>query len=388
MTPLDGGVPVTIRLPEDRMIADRLRRAARGAWRAARILALLPLYVRRLRRVRPPSAASIRRLLVVRTDRLGDMALSTMALQDLRHHFRKAEITVLAPPSPLALLEAHPAVDRRIELKGSDLPPDLVGRFDLAIDLTPTDALLGPRLLARSRAPLRAGFGGAGREVFLNLSIPRPDRSRHLIDLNRDLLQRLGVPPVALRPALHVTRDEIDAARSRLGALGSAPPRVAIHPGGTYPSQRWSPECFAEVVVRLTGGDGAACIVLAGPGEEEEARRICDATPDALPAGRLSVREMMATLSLCDLFVGNNSGPLHIAGAMGVPTVSVSGPTHPGRFGPRGVADSVVRLDLPCSPCDRGRCWHHTCLRAIEPMEVYRLASESLRAPEAREAAL
>ncbi|MGH9749460.1 MAG: glycosyltransferase family 9 protein, partial [Candidatus Polarisedimenticolia bacterium] len=160
----------------------------------------------------------------------------------------------------------------------------------------------------------------------------------------------------------------------------AAAPRVAIHPGGHHPSQRWSPEQFADVITCLTERHGAACLVLAGPGEEGLVDRICAATTDALPAGPLDVRSMAALIGACELFVGCNSGPLHIAGALGVPTVSVMGPTDPVRFAPRGPADRVVRHPLPCSPCDRGRCWHHTCLRGIEPEEVAALASGVLGA--------
>ena len=387
MTCLDGGIPVSIRPPRDRMVYDRVRRALRKSWICARAVALAPLHLRTLRRIRPPTAPSIRRLLVVRTDRLGDMALTTVALQDLRQHFRKAKITVLAPPAPLALLESHPSVDRRVELTDAGLPDELVGRFDLAIDFTPADPLRGALLVARTRAPLRAGFRGGGREVFFNIRAPHSNRRRHLIDRNRDLLEALGVPPFARFPKLVVTAEEAERARSRLAALGAAAPRVTVHPGGHYPSQRWSPECYADLVTLLTGHSAAACIVLSGPGEEPEVHRICASTPDALSTGPLTVRELMAVLAVCDLFVGNNSGPLHIAGALGVPTVSVMGPTDPERFSPRGIDDRVVRHDLPCSPCDRGRCWHHTCLRGIEPVEVDRAAREALCRPAAREAA-
>ena len=386
MTCLDGGIPVSIRPPHDRMVFDRVRRALRRSWLGARAIALAPLHLRTLRRIRPPAAASIRRLLVVRTDRLGDMALTTVALQDLRQHFRKAEITVLAPAGPLALLESHPSVDRQVELTDAGLADELVGRFDLAIDFTPGDPLRGALLVARTRARLRAGFRGGGREVFFNIRAPHSNRRRHFIDRNRDLLEALGVPRFAHSPKLVVTTEEADRARSRLASLGAGSPRVAVHPGGHYPSQRWSPECYADVITLLTGGSAAACVVLSGPGEEADARRICASTPDALSTGPLTIREMMAVLAVCDLFVGNNSGPLHIAGALGVPTVSVMGPTDPERFSPRGIDDRIVRHALPCSPCDRGRCWHHSCLRGIQPEEVDRAATDALCRPAAREA--
>jgi ADP-heptose:LPS heptosyltransferase len=352
------------------MIADRLRSSARLAWLGVRAFVLLTLGLLRRRVRRLPAPSGISRILAIRCDRLGDMALTTPALSDLKEHFRRAEITVLAPAAPLALLEGHPAVHHRVALSGRSLPADLAGRFDLVIDFTPDEDLRGARLARATRSPLRAGFRAFGRQAFFSLRGPRAHGRRHVVDLNRDLMEALGIKPGDRRPELHVTREERGHAQARLAALGAAAPRVAVHPGGHYPSQRWPAERFAELVTALTGQMGAACIVVAGPDEQDLVERICAATPDALAMGPLGVREMMAVFSACDLFVGNNSGPLHVASALGLPTVSVMGPTDPLRFAPRGPADRVVRRDLPCSPCQRGRCWHHTCLRSIEPGEI------------------
>ncbi len=363
-----GRMRIEIVLPRDRMIPDRLRALGRRLLLAARRPPLFALGLLR-RQARAPSPARVARILAIRTDRLGDMALTTSALQDLRDHFRSAEITVLAPPGPLELLQGHPAVDRRVVLGDGGLPLDLVGRFDLAIDFTPDEGLRGALLARRSGAPYRAGFAAAGREAFFNLGGPRAG-GRHLLDLNRELVIRLGATPRASRTSLFVSPEERGAAQNLLASLGAASPRVVVHPGGFYPSQRWSPEQFGDLIALLTGRTGAACVVVHGPGEERLAARVCASTPDALAAGPQSVRGLMALIASCELFVGNNSGPLHVAGALGIPTVSVMGPTDPARFSPRGPADRIVRHDLPCSPCDRGRCWHHTCLRSVDPAEL------------------
>lgn len=378
MIPSDGRVRLQITRPVDRMLLDRVRRAARLTYFALRTPALLALGLFRHRERRPPAPSRVSRVLVIRTDRIGDMALTTPALGELRAHFRKAEITVLAPPAPLELLREHPAVDHLVPLQGNRLPPDLVGRFDLVIDFTPDEALRGALLARASNARLRVGFRAAGRQACFSLRGARAERRRHIVDLNRDLLDSLGVPATSVRPELYVSAEERGAAQAGLASRGAAAPRVAVHPGGHYPSQRWSPERFAELITSLTERCGAACIVVAGPDEQSLTRRVCDATPDALPAGALSIRQLMALLASCDLFVGNNSGPLHVAAALGVPTVSVMGPSDPLRFAPRGPADRVVRRELPCSPCQRARCWHHTCLRSVETDEVLDQAEAAL----------
>jgi len=371
--------------PPDAMFGDRCRRLARAAWLAARTPVLRARGIGR-RRASPPLPTLVSRILAVRTDRIGDMALTTAALADLKGHFTHARITVLAPPAPLALLEHHPAVDRLVPLTGRHLPPEMAGRFDLAIDFTPDERLLGARLVGASRAPWRIGLARAGREIHFTLPGPKSRDDRHLVDLHRDLLAALGIAGSATEPALVVTPPERAAALARLAAFGAGSPRVLVHPGAHEESQRWAPERFAETIARLTERAGAACLVAAGPGEEELACRIAELTPDALALGTLSVRELMAVIAACDLFVGNNSGPLHVAAALGVPTVSVMGPTDPRRFAPRGAANSVLRLDLPCSPCRRGRCWHHTCLLGIDADPVIAAAVAILEGSLARAA--
>ncbi|HKB07693.1 MAG TPA: glycosyltransferase family 9 protein [Candidatus Polarisedimenticolia bacterium] len=384
----DGRVRLEVARPPDRMIRDRIwRTACRVAW-ALRTPLFLSLGLLRHRERRPPSPARVSRLLVIRTDRIGDLALTTPALADLRAHFSKAEITVLASAAPLEILREHPAVDHLRPLEGGRLPADLVGRFDLVIDFTPDEDLKGALLARAARARHSAGFRASGRQACFSLRGARADRRKHILELNRDLLDALGVPATSTRPALYLTREERGSAQAILSARGAAAPRVAVHPGGPTPSQRWSAERFAELISLLTERRGAACVVVAGPCEQDLTRRICAATPDAVPAGVLSIRDMMGVIGACDLFIGNNSGPLHVAGALGVPTVSVMGPTDTLRFSPRGFADRVLRRELPCSPCQRARCWHHTCLRSIEADEVCEQAEAALSARLPREKAL
>jgi ADP-heptose:LPS heptosyltransferase len=372
--------------PRDRMVLDHLRHAARALALAARTPLLAARGLAR-RRPSPPVETLVQRILVIRTDRIGDMALTTGALMDLRSHFRHARITVLAPAAPLALLQGHPAVDHLASLDGGSLPDAMIGRFDMAIDFPPVERLAGARLAAATRAPWRAGFAAAGRQAFFTMPSPRARADVHIVELNRELLHCIGVGRADSEPILFATPAEQADAAARAAALGAARPRVLVHPGGHYESQRWAPVRFAEMIERLTESAGVACLVAAGPGEEALAERIAAATPDALLTGPLTVRALLGTIAASDLFIGNNSGPLHVAAALGIPTLSIAGPTNLIRFAPRGEAHEVVRREIPCSPCGRGRCWHHTCLVSIEPGEIVARAAAMLRRVPARRAA-
>ena len=223
-------VRFAVQPPPDRMVPDRLRRFARRLLLAARTPVLLASGLFRRRSSVPPPPARVGRILVVRTDRLGDMALTAAALLDLREHFRGATITVLAPAAPLALLESHPAVDRRVVLDRGGLPREMIGAFDLAIDFTPDENLRGAFLVARTRAPLRIGFAAAGRQALFSLRGPRADPARHLVDLHRDLLVSLGIAPRDRGVSLFVSPDErgaVIACYYALAYLGFATPYLA-----------------------------------------------------------------------------------------------------------------------------------------------------------------
>ena len=384
--PIPADAEDRVALPPDAMLDVRLRSTARRLVLAARAPMLLARGLFR-RRTAPPVATLVQRILVLRTDRLGDMVLTTGALVDLRAHFKHARITVLAPPGALALLQGHPAVDHLVPLLGSRLPAELIGRFDMAIDFTPDESLAGARLAAATRATWRAGFAAAGRQAYFTLPSPPARAGLHLVDLNRDLLESIGVTRRDAEPTLPVSEKERAWAQARVAAQGAAQPRILVHPGGHFDSQRWPAERFAEVIERLTESAGAACLVAWGPLEDELARRISGATPDALPIGPLSVRELVAVTSIVDLFLGNNSGPLHVAAALGVPSLSLAGPTDLRRFAPRHASARVLTRSVACSPCGRGRCWHHTCLASIEPGTVVEAARALLERSPVRRAA-
>jgi ADP-heptose:LPS heptosyltransferase len=159
-------------------------------------------------------------------------------------------------------------------------------------------------------------------------------------------------------------------------------PRIAVHPGGHYPAQRWPVERFAVVAVALAAKRGGKVVIIGGPGEDELVRTLYRyGAEHAVIVPAVDVLTLAAVMSRCDLLLGNNSGPLHLAGAIGLPTVSVMGPTDPARFWPMGREQTVLRrADVACSPCTRGSCGPHDCLVGIGVSEVIEAAQELMDA--------
>lgn len=276
----------------------------------------------------PRSYPSLRRILLVRSDRLGDVLLATPMATALRRHVPDAWIAWLTGPYAAPLLEHNPDVNEVIVDEGGPagaLARRLrAGRYDVAVlaSLTPRHAWATWRAgVPRRVGPLKSAWAAL-------LSQPmRQRRSRarlHEADQNLELLRPLGVPFRRLPTRLELTEAERAAgvqALEALGCGGARRPLVVLHPGGGGSAPQWPPELYLELGRRLVCA-GAAVLVTAGPGECFEAGA-ASAGLRFLPPGSVSVRELAGLLSPAALVVTNSTGPLHMAVALEVPTVSV-----------------------------------------------------------------
>ena len=289
----------------------------------------------------------IRRILLIRLDRLGDMVLSTPFFASLKAAYPRAEISLLARPFAAQLIKPENGVDRIVVCAGGWAEAAQLARLqtpDLAVDMH-YDHILGPALAcAWSGAKWRAGFAIAGREAFFNLHAP-VGKPRHFLDEMADLLRTLRAEPTVTKPFLAAPHpceavDELN----RSSPKDSSARLCVIHPGGYYPEQRWPAERFVALARRLQRKFGTAIVVLGGLTESrliESIARACDAkTFASADAGQTA-----ALLARADLFIGNNSGPLHMACALGVASVSTMGPTDPRRFWPVGEKAVVVQTE-------------------------------------------
>lgn len=317
------------------------------------------------------------RILVIRLSSMGDIILTLPVLKALKTHFPQARVDVLVKARYRDLLQGHPQVDDLLVLEEGEGVLSLGGRlrrrsYDVAVDL---HANLRSRLLClllSAGKTLRVSKRPLHRRLivlFHRRSAPRI----HTVDLYLDTLKPLGIEARREPPRLSVRSDEQQAARQFLADHGLAgrQPLVGLHPGARWPGKRWPAERFIETGRRLIGEGRGGILVFGGPGEEDLTEEVARGIgADAVAALGLSLRQLMALIECCGPFITNDSGPMHLATALGVPVVAIFGPTHPVLgFWPLGECDIVLTAGVECSPCSLHggrRCSRdRLCLRKV-----------------------
>ena len=335
-------------------------------------------------------------LLVRATNWLGDAVMTTPALAAVREGLPDARITLLARPLVADLFRHHPDVDEVMVYERPGRHDGVLGRLRLAGELRRRrfdgalllqNAFDAAMVAFLGRIPERAGYPTDGRRFLLTLPVPLPPgiRERHDVEYYLCLIDGLGIPrPVPAALKLAVTEEEREAMAARLASLGveRGTPIVVINPGATYGSaKRWYPDRFAAVADTLSGEWRAAVVVVGSTAEAPLAGEIeaSMGKPSVNLAGKTTVRELMGLLSLSCFLVTNDSGPMHIGAAFGVPLVAIFGPTDWRRTSPWSPLAKVVRVGIDCSPCrlrvcDRG----HECMLGVTPEMVVDAARDLL----------
>ena len=317
---------------------------------------------------------------------IGDAVMGTPILKDLRKALPQAKITALCQGVIGQLLSADPHIDEILSfqkpsgwihhLRVFPLIEDLrKGEYDTGILLT--NSLSSAWWFFRGAVRNRIGFTGRGRGFLLNHALPFPDdvEKIHLVTTYKHLLTPLGIPLSDTLPKLYVTEEESREARSLLDRQGAPPDSIiiGINPGAAFGSAKcWLPDRFHAVAKRLLK-DPRVWIILFG---DAKGRELTDQIAGDLGervlnlAGKTQLRELAAFISLLNVLLTNDSGPMHIASALGVPLVALFGSTSDIKTGPFGNS-TVIHKHVECSPCYQRTCpIDFRCMTRIETDEV------------------
>src|SRR5450631_1082681 len=317
--------------------------------------------------------------------------MTSPAIGAIRECFSRAEITLLANPLVSQLFSPHVWVDRVITFDRNGAHKGIAGRFRLAGQLREQDfdaAIILPNSFESALIPwlagiqVRLGKSGNSRGFMLTASY-RPEVQTpvvHEVEYYLDLVNHFGITGEARVPLLTVTPAEDGNAAVRLAEQGITADDfiIGINPGAAFGSaKRWYPERFAEVAGRLAAAWNAKVVIFGGPGETDIAagiERHLDGQCCNL-AGKTNLRELMALIQRCNFLVTNDSGPMHIAAACGVPLVAIFGSTDHASTSPYTDKAVIVRKEVECAPCKLRECpTDHRCMTAVSADDVVQAA--------------
>lgn len=357
-----------------------------------------------------------RRILVRGVNWLGDAVMTTPALLGLREKYPQAHIALLAPEKLRELWLNHPAINEIITFKAGETVFAVgkklrSGKFDAALVLpnSPRSAIE----VYLAGIPRRTGYARPWRKIFLNELIaprsitvkmekrteseikaliaeppatkPRVPKSAHQIHDYLNLAAALGASPEPLAPQLFVTRDEIEAAKSKFGLDKLCKPVLGLNAGAEYgPAKRWPADRFISAAKEIQQRTNCTWILFGGKNDSEMARQIESESQDPRLkihnlAGKTSLRELMSLLALCRALLTNDTGPMHVAAALGVPVVAIFGSTSPELTGPIFSTESqIIKSETPCAPCFLREC--PIDFRCMKGVEVEQVVAEVLKA--------
>ncbi|CAG0993878.1 heptosyltransferase I [Myxococcaceae bacterium] len=342
-----------------------------------------------------PATPRAERILVIRLGAVGDVVRTLVAVSALRAAFPHASIAWLVEPPSKSLLEAQPWIDRILVFPRDRIRDALLrGRlvvaareiaamrrslreacFDLVLDFHSIlkSGILSAATGSRERIGFSRPFGREGAWLFATrrAALVRSRISR--FDRNDGLLEFLRVAPRPDPAPLRVPESSLETMRR---VLADGPRPIAVHPGTSpsTPHKRWPAAHFATVIRALHRERGIPSVLTSGPDPRERALADeivarADGAARHAPQTR-SLGDLAALFAACRLYLGGDTGPLHVASLVGTPVVQILGPTDPVENAPwRGVPSRVVRAGLPCSPCRRG-CASAACMAAVSPEAV------------------
>ena len=327
----------------------------------------------------------IKKILIVLPNWIGDAVMSVPAISQIRERFPSDRITIIGLPHISELFYESPYVDE-IRVYKKDSPFSKRGlaaaglslrseKFDMALLLP--NSFRSALLVRLAGIPLRCGYNRDGRgflltmPVQLTLQIKRLHQVEYYLHLARSIEENQGghfpyfpsgnMGSVPKSKWLYLSKEETEDALNTLNKNHITPDDllIGINPGATYgSSKRWYPERFSQVAAALVQKYHAKIILFGGPGERDIAEEIVRGSGPSLfnMAGQTTIRGLMALLSQCRLLITNDSGPMHIAAALGVPVVAIFGSTDPALTTPIRTGHVIIRKDVPCSPCFRREC--------------------------------
>jgi ADP-heptose:LPS heptosyltransferase len=341
------------------------------------------------------SSADIKRIAVIKLDHIGDVILSIPAIINLGENFSDERITMVVNPASEQIAKLIPHVDEVIcynakffdrtgkakafdFVKAFHFAKDMKSRnFDLIVDFRGSFASLLFALTAKNRDRLDRGTYLIRRKLALTkATLNKADQytPNHEAEISLDILAKAGI-------TIKTKRSHLDLSGIPDDLIEYSDINIVIHPGGPMLLKRWSADRYAEVIRQLLKHYSVRVALIGGKDESELVRSIISMVGDNRVAdlsGKLTLVQLAYLFKKADLFIGNDSGPMHIASACETKVIGLYGPTDPERFGPYGDNCVILRMEDKCKPCSQDKCKFkdYRCIDRISVDDVMNVVSK------------
>jgi len=313
------------------------------------------------------------KILLIQLKRVGDVIVTTPVIEAVHRRFPDAAIDFMTDKSFAPLLEHHPYLRRVQKYDRAHLWDTLRqvrnAQYDVIFDFqgSPRSAML----VLWSGARLRAGYEIGFWQLAYNKRVPRPRGAQLVTEGKFSLLEHVWGPLGERPPRMLCLTEEEKSWADRAILVEHGQKVVGLVPPDRRESRRWPDASFAEVARRQLSA-GHAVWLFWGPGEESLVKSVADRAPGSVMIPKTSLRQMAALLARCKLVVTNDCGPMHLATAVGTPTVTLYGPTDPANWNPGGSKNTVLQApDVPCLKCNLNECpINHECMTHLTPERV------------------
>lgn len=316
------------------------------------------------------------RILVVSTTGLGDSLWGTPAFRAIKNRFPKGQLSLLTSPIGEQLYRNNPNIDEIFVLKNPALPslikllPTLKRKaFDTSLIFHTSQRPVLPFVYMAGSETV-VGTKGINKGLDHLLTHPLPPSPIHEIERRLKIAEAIGAKDSTPEMELFLTEEENSSALSH---LSDHPLNIGLHPGAKDPFKQWNPKHFITLGRRLSKEKNAKIWVTGDAIENQLATSIAESIPGARSlAGKLPVRVTAALIEKFDLFIANDTGPMHLAFAMGTPTIALFSPTDPKLCGPYKITHGcVIQKPRTCTPCIRKKCQIPFCMEQISPNDVW-----------------
>lgn len=317
----------------------------------------------------------IKKILCIKPRGIGDIILSTIVLENLHYHFPNAHIHYLTEEFAKDAINSHPLVSKVLSYKKADSIFSIVRiirkeKYDIVFDLysNPKTA----QITFLSGAKYRIGYAYRGRKYAYNIKSEIGRGESHSAEHNLELLKAAEIPIVSKTIKFYLTKNSENFANSFVNIEIKKNNIIGIIPSGGWDSKRCPKERWVQIINKLSEKIDAIFLILWGPEDIEDAKYILNQTNKSILAPETDLMQLAGLISKCSLVIANDSGPMHLSAALGIPTLGLFGPTDPKKHGPYSeTGDYVIKSDLHCIMCNKLICpYNKECFNELDIDEV------------------